>query len=83
MRNELQQIGVARRDQGIFPLLLSPNLVRRPFDDRIHPPRQAVHQSAQFRMIRRRRKRIDIEGAEALRRSWRAEKVTKAGSRCC
>src|SRR6185436_1911781 len=79
VRNELQQIGIAGRDEGIFPVFGRSSLVWRPLDCGIHSPRQAMHQSAEFCMPRWRSKRIDAEGAEALRWSRRAEEVTKAG----
>ena len=51
MRNELQQIGIARGDEGIFPVLCRSNPVWRPFDCGIHSPRQAMHQSAELCMV--------------------------------
>ncbi len=79
--NELQQIGVAGGNKRIFPVVRRSSLVGVPLDGSIHSPRQAVHQSAEFCMVRRRSEGIDAEGAEALRWRRRAEEVTKAGHR--
>ena len=48
MRHELQQISVARGNERIFPVLRRSPVVR-PMYPGIHPPRQALHQSAQLR----------------------------------
>jgi hypothetical protein len=51
VRNELQQIGIARGDERDFPSILPIDLVWRPFDCSIHSPRQAMHQSAELCMV--------------------------------
>ena len=81
VRNELQQIGVARGDRRILPAMQRRIAVRGPCDFRIHPPRQAVHQSTDILQMGRRLQRIDAECAKALRCARRAEEVTEAGSR--
>jgi len=78
----LQQIGIAGRDEGIFPVFRRFNLMRRPLDSGIHSPRQAVHQSAQICMVGRGSERIDAEGAEALRWCRCSKEVAKA-RHCC
>ena len=50
MRHELQQIGIAGGDEGIFPVFCRSSLVWRPLDCGIHSPRQAMHQSAELCM---------------------------------
>ena len=81
VRDELQEVSIARRNTGIFPVFRYLVAVRRPVYFRIHPPRQAVHQSAQFRLQRRRFQRIDSKRAEPLRRSWCMQEMPKARSR--
>ena len=81
MRDELQQIGVARGDRRIFPAVQRRVGMRRPSDLRIHPPRQAMHQSADILNMSRRLQRVDAECAEALRGAGCAEEVAKTGRR--
>ena len=79
--HELQQIGVARGNAGIFPTLQRRVRMRWPLYFGIHPPRQAVHQRADFRQVSRRAQRIDAVSLEALRRTRCAEKVPETGGR--
>src|ERR1700754_3659032 len=66
MSHELQQIGVARRNAWIFPGLQRRVRMRWPLYFGVHPPRQAVHQRADFWQVRRRTQRIDPIDLEAL-----------------
>ena len=81
VRHELQQIGVTRGNERVFPMFGRSVAVRRPEYFGIHPPRQAVHQSAQFWLERGTVQRVDPESAKPLRRQWGTQEMTKAGSR--
>ena len=54
MRHELQQIGIAGGNKRIFPVFRRSEPGVAAIDCGIHSPRQAMHQSAQFCMVRRR-----------------------------
>src|ERR1700733_16258479 len=81
MGDELQQIGIARRNAWIFPALQRRVRMRWPLYFGIHPSRQAIHQRANSWQVSRRTQRIDPIDLEALRRTRRAEKVPETGSR--
>jgi hypothetical protein len=81
MGHELQQIGIARGNAGIFPTLQRCVRMQWPLYFSIHPPRQTVHQRADSRQVSRRTLRIDPIDLEALRWTRCAEKVPETGGR--
>ena len=77
--DELQQIGVARGNRRVFPVLERAALPRGPADLGIHAARQAVHQRPDFFQVHRRIQGIDVEDAKSLGCPGTAEEMTKAG----
>jgi hypothetical protein len=81
VRDKLQQVGITRRKARVFPMLDSRVAMRRPGYPGIHPPRQPVHQAADFFRMFRPAQGIDTIGLESLRGLWRAEEMPKSGRR--
>jgi len=81
MSDELKQVGVARRDRGIFPALERTVAKRGPLHFLVHPPGQAAHQVADFRQMSGLVERVDAESPKSLRSKGLGEEVPEAGSR--